>query len=71
MLNFKNYVGFDSKEEQAELDNDPDEEDTDDVNIGDERERHWRNVFEDNEGGVDNNKALLHTTRWDLYVNEK
>ena len=41
----KNEVGVDSKEEQAELDNDPDEEDTDDVNIGDERERHWRNVF--------------------------
>ena len=54
-----------------ELENDPDEEETDDVNIDDERERHWRNVFEDNEGGVDDKKAFLHDKRWDLYVNEK
>ena len=31
-----------------ELENDPDEEEMDDVNIDDERERHWRNKFEDN-----------------------
>ena len=43
----------------------------DDVNIDNERERHWRNVFEDNEGGVDDKKALLHAKMWDLYVNEK
>ena len=43
----------------------------DDVNIYDEKERHWRNVFEDNEVGVDDRKALLHAKRWDLYVNEK
>ena len=43
----------------------------DDVNIDDERERHWRNVFEENEGGVDDKKALLHAKRWDLYVNYK
>ena len=30
----------------------------------------WRNVFEDNEGGVDE-KALLHAKRWGLYLNEK
>ena len=41
-----------------ELENDPDEEEKDDINIDDERERHWRNVFEDNEGGVDE-KAFL------------
>ena len=51
--------------------NDPDEEETDDVNINDKRERHWRNVFEDNEGSVDNKKALLHAKRLDLYVNER
>ena len=28
-------------------------------------------VFEDNEGGVDDKKTLLHAKRWDLYVNEK
>ena len=38
----------------------PDEEEMDDVNIDDEREHHWRMVFEDNEGGVDDKKALLH-----------
>ena len=40
------------------------------MNFNNERERHWRNVFEDNEGGVDE-KALLHAKRWDLYLNEK
>ena len=53
-----------------ELEIDPDEEEKDDINIDNERERHWRNVFEDNEGGVDE-KALLHAQRWDLYLNEK
>ena len=28
-------------------------------------------MFEDNDGGVDDAKALLHAKRWDLYVNEK
>ena len=27
-------------------------------------------VFKDNDGGVDNNKALIHAKRWNLYVNE-
>ena len=36
----------------------------------DNRERHWRNVFEENEWGVDE-KALLHAKRWGLYLNEK
>ena len=53
-----------------ELEIDPDEEEKDDINIDDERERHWRNFFEDNEGGVDK-KALLHAKRWNLYLNEK
>ena len=34
-----------SKEEQTELDNDPDEEYMDDVNIDNGRERHRRNVL--------------------------
>ena len=52
------------------MDNDPDEEEIDDVNIDNERERHWRKKFEDNEGGVDE-KALLHAKRWGLYINKK
>ena len=43
----------------------------DDVNLDDERERQWRMVFEDNDGGVDDANALLHAKRWDIYVNEK
>ena len=53
------------------MDNDTDEEDTEDVNLDNERERHWRMVFEGNDGGVDNAKALLHAKRWYIYVNEK
>ena len=61
---------IDNKEEKTELENDPGEEEKDDINIDDERERHWRKFFEDNEGGVDE-KALLHAKRWGLYLNEK
>ena len=61
---FKEEDGVDGKEEQAELDNGPDEEEMDDVNIYNEREHHWRNVLEDNEGSVDYKKALLHAKRW-------
>ena len=53
------------------MEDDPDEEEMDDVNIDDARECHWRMVFEDNEGGVENKKALLHAKIWYLYVNEK
>ena len=53
-----------------ELEIDTDEEEKYDINIDDERERHWRNIFKENEGGVDE-KALLHAKRWDLYLNEK
>ena len=41
-----------------------------DVNLDDDRERHWRMVFKDNYGGLDDKKALLHAKRWDVYVNE-
>ena len=53
------------------MENDPDEEEMDDSNIDDERERHWRILFEDNYRGVDDTKAFLHANMWDLYVNEK
>ena len=56
-------------EEQADVEDYTDEEEMYDVNIYDKRERHCRMVFEDNEGGVDDKKALLHAKRWDLYVN--
>ena len=52
------------------MDDDPDEEEMDDINLYNERERHWSMVFEDNDGGVDNAKTLLHANRWDVCVNE-
>ena len=50
---------------------DPDEEEMDDVNSDNEMERHWRMVFEDNDRGVDDAKALLRAKRGGIYVNEK
>ena len=40
-----------------------------DVKIEDDRERHWRMVFEGNYVGMDNKKTLLHANMWDVYVN--
>ena len=51
------------------MDDDHDEEEMDDVNLDDERERHWRMVLEDNDVGVDNAKSLLNYKRWDFCVN--
>ena len=53
------------------MEDDTDEKEMEDVNLDDERERPWRMVFEENYGGVDDAKELLHAKRWDLYVNEK
>ena len=53
------------------MEDDTDEEEMEDANLDDERERHWRMVFKENDVGVDNTKALLYANRWDVYVNEK
>ena len=53
------------------VEDDPNEEDMEDVNLDDERERPWRMVSKDNDGGVGDTKELLHAKRWDVYVNEK
>ena len=53
------------------MEDDTDEEEMEDANLDDDRERHWRMVFEDNDGGVDDKNALLHAKGWDLYVNER
>ena len=39
--------------------------------LGDERESYWRMVFEDNNGGVDREKDLLHAKKWYVYNSEK
>ena len=54
-----------------DMEDDPDEEEMDDVNIDDEIERHWSMVSEENGRGVYDAKALMHAKRCDLYVNEK
>ena len=71
MLQFKKEVGVENKQKHVEVEDDPNEQDTEDVNLDNERERHWRMVFEYNAGGVDDAKALLHTKSWYIYVNEK
>ena len=63
MLCFMKEVVFDKKEEQADIYDDPDEDEIEDVKLDNTRERHWRIFLEDNDGGVDNKKALLHTQR--------
>ena len=69
MLRFKKWVGVYSEEEQADVKDDPDGKDMDDVKLDDEKERHWRMVYVDNNGVVDDNKALLHAKRLNIYVN--
>ena len=71
MLNFNKEAVFEMKEEQANVDQDPDEEETEDVKLDNERERHWRMFLEDNDRGVDDKKELLHAKRWDVYMDEK
>ena len=68
-LHFNNMDGVARKEEHWDTDPDPDEEDMEDVKLDNERERHWRIVFEDNDGGVDDKKSILHAKRWDVYMN--
>ena len=71
MILFKNEVGVEIKEDKADVEDDNDEEDMEDVNLDNDRERNWRMVLEDNDGGVENGKSLLHMKRWDFYVNVK
>ena len=51
------------------MEDDPNEEVMDNVNLDNEREHHWRMVSEDYYGGVDDAEALLHANRWDIYAN--
>ena len=71
MINFNKEDGVARKEEQADVEDDPNEEDMGDVKLDDGRELHWRMVFEDNDGGVDNKKTFLHDKRWNVYMSER
>ena len=46
-------------------------EEIEDVVIDDERERHWHMDFEENNGGLDGTKTLLHANKWDVYNSYK
>ena len=48
-----------------------DEEDMEEVKLDDDMERHWRIVFEYNDGVVDDNRSLIHSNSWDFYINER
>ena len=48
---------------------DPDEEEVEDVRLENKRECHWKMFFEDNDGGVDDQKAILNNKSWDVYLN--
>ena len=54
-----------------EVDDYTDEEGMEDVNLDKKRECHWRMVFKDNDGGVDDVKVLLNANRGYVYINEK
>ena len=71
MIRFKKLVDVESREDQADVEDDTDEEEMDNINLDNNRERHWRMVFEDNDVGVDDAKTLAHAKMWDVYVNEK
>ena len=58
-------------EQQLGVDPDPDEEEIEDVVLDNDRERHWRMVFQDNNGGVDRMKSLLHAKKWSVYNSQK
>ena len=66
MLQFKKEVSVDSKDYQVDMEDDIDGEDMGDFKLDNERGRHWRMFFEENDGRVDDNKSLLHAKRWDV-----
>ena len=49
---FVKEYGVDNREEQLGVYPGPDEEEIENMFLGDERERHWRMVFEENNGEV-------------------
>ena len=71
MLRLKKQFGVDSNYYQADMQDNPDEEDMDDDNIDNDRERHWRMVFEDNDGGMGDKESFFHAKSSNVYVNEK
>ena len=48
------------------MEDDTDEKETEYIKIDNEREHHWILVFKDNDAGVDDKNALLHSNSWDV-----
>ena len=71
MQHFTKEEGVDSKEEQADMELDPDEEEMDDGILDNKIERRWMMVFKDNDGRVYNEKTVIYTKRWYFCKHEK
>ena len=65
-LHFIKEDGVEKREEQLGVKTYPDQGDIKEVFLDDERERHWRMIFEDNNGGANGTKALLHANNQDV-----
>ena len=48
------------------MEDDIEEEAMEDTRLENERDRHWRMIFEDNGRRIYVEKVLLHTNRWDV-----
>ena len=68
---FNKEDGFNRNEDHADMDQYTDEEDMKYVRLNNKRERHWRMVFEEIDGRMDNQKVIIHAKRWDIYKNRK
>ena len=55
-LKFNKKGNNDTKEENTEMEANMYQEQMEDVRLDNERQRHWRMVFEYNKGGIDQNK---------------
>ena len=66
LLNFNKKNNVDRKEEEADMYLYPDEEEMEDVRLDNKRQHHLRIIFEENGGGVDNKKEILHVKWWDV-----
>ena len=62
-MHFNKEDDVDRKEDQVDVEQDPDKEDIEDAKLDGDREHRWRVVFEDRDGGVGDKKALLYSKR--------
>ena len=70
LIKFRKEYGVYSKQQKLDMDLYPDEEEMEDLILDDERQHHWRMVFKDNDGGVDDVKKIMHAKKQDFYINK-